>query len=317
MRIAVALGAGGARGYAHIGVIQVLRERGFDIVAIAGSSMGALVGGLYAAGKLDAYADWVRTVGQRDVLRLLDPKAGAPGAIRAEKLMAPVRELLHGVRIEQLPLPFTAVATDLLARRAVWFQRGPVDVAVRASIAIPPAITPVMVNGRLLADGGLMEPVPMAPTIIMPADAVVAVCLKTAGADFRPRPAAGESAHPPEPRGRNRPRGTAGLVDQLISRGGASGDGSGAADAAAETITTDDGEPGQLPVNLHVSDVVSLSLEAVRDLLIRYQLASYPPDVLIEVPTGGVRTYEFHRATEMIEIGRRAALDAIASSPLA
>ncbi|MGR6319046.1 patatin-like phospholipase family protein [Micromonospora soli] len=317
MRIALALGAGGARGYAHIGVVQILEERGFDIIAVAGSSMGALVGGLYAAGKLDAYADWVRTVGQRDVLRLLDPRAGAPGAIRAEKLMARVRELLDGVRIEQLPVPFTAVATDLLARRAVWFQRGPVDVAVRASIALPPAITPVMVNGRLLADGGLMEPVPMAPTTTMPADAVVAVCLKTAGADFRPRAAAGESAHPPEPGGRNHPRGPAGLVDQLISRGGPSGDGSGAADAAAETITTDDGGPGQLPANLHVSDVISLSLEAVRDLLIRYQLASYPPDVLIEVPTEAVRTYEFHRATEMIEIGRRAALDALASSPLA
>lgn len=317
MRIAVALGAGGARGYAHIGAIQVLQERGFDIVAIAGSSMGALVGGLYAAGKLDAYADWVRTMGERDVLRLLDPAVGGPGAIRAEKLMARVRELLDGVRIDQLPVPFTAVATDLLARRPVWFQRGPVDVAVRASIALPPAITPVMVNGRLLADGGLMEPLPMAPTIIMPADAVVAVSLKAAGADSHPGAAVPESADSPGQGGRDHPRGPAGFVDRLISRGGVSGDGGPAADAAAETITTDDGGLGQLPADLRVSDVMSLSLEAVRDLLVRHRLADYPPDLLIEIPTEAVRTYDFHRATDMIEVGRRAALDTLASSPFA
>ncbi|WP_446219432.1 patatin-like phospholipase family protein [Micromonospora sp. IBHARD004] len=317
VRIAVALGAGGARGYAHIGAIQVLEERGFDIVAIAGSSMGALVGGLYAAGKLDAYAEWVRTIGQRDVLRLLDPAVGAPGAFRAEKLMARVRELLDGVRIEQLPMPFTAVATDLWAGRAVWFQHGPVDVAVRASIALPPAITPVMINGRLLADGGLIEPLPMAPTTFMPADAVVAVSLKAARADSHPGAAVRESADPPGQGGRDHPRGPAGFVDRVISPGGVSGDGSPTTDAAAETITTDDGPPGQLPADLRVSDVMSLSLEAVRDLLIRYQLAGYPPDLLIEIPTNAVRTYDFHRAADMIEVGRRAALDALASSPFA
>ncbi|MFG2059285.1 patatin-like phospholipase family protein [Micromonospora sp. NPDC048930] len=315
MRIAVALGAGGARGYAHIGAIQVLEERGFDIVAIAGSSMGALVGGLYAAGKLDAYADWVRTIGQRDVLRLMDPRAGAPGAIRAEKIMARVSELLDGVRIEQLPVPFTAVATDLLARRAVWFQHGPVDIAVRASIALPPAITPVMVNDRLLADGGLMEPLPMAPTVIMPADAVVAVSLKAAGTDAHPATAVRESADPQPGQGRpDHPRGPAAFVDRVISHG-VSDDGGPAANAAAETITTDEGKRGQLPADLRVTDVMSLSLEAVRDLLIRYQVASYPPDLLIEVPTNAVRTYDFHRATEMIESGRQATLDALASSP--
>lgn len=295
MRIAVALGAGGARGYAHIGVIQVLQERGFDIVAIAGSSMGALVGGLYAAGKLDAYADWVRTIGQRDVLHLLDPKVGAPGAIRAEKVMAGVRDLLEGARIEQLPVPFTAVATDLLARRAVWFQHGPVDVAVRASIALPPAITPVMVNGRLLADGGLMEPLPMAPTTIMPADAVFGVSLKGARGNSQPAATVRESTdpHPGQRRGERPASPASGSADRM----------------------TDDGALGELPAGLRAPDVLSLSLDAVADLLIRYQLAAYPPDLLIEVPTDAAHTYEFHRATEMIEVGRRAALDALASSP--
>lgn len=317
MRITVALGAGGARGYAHIGVIQVLEERGFDVVAIAGSSMGALVGGLYAAGKLDAYADWVCSIGQRDVLGLLDPAVGAPGAIRAEKLMARVRELLDGVRFEQLPVPFTAVATDLRAGRAVWFQHGPVDAAVRASIALPPVITPVVINGRLLADGGLLEPLPLAPTTFMPADTVVAVSLKTAGAEFHPRADVRESADPAGQGGPDHPSGPVGVVDRVMSRGGGSGDRSRAADASAETIITDDRGTGQLPADLRASDVMSLSLEAVRGFLIRYQLASYPPDLLIEVPTCGVRTYDFHRATEMIEAGRAAALQALASNPLA
>lgn len=103
----------------------------------------------------------------------------------------------------------------------------------------------------------------------------------------------------------------------MISRGGVTGDGSAAADASAETNTTGDGPLGQLPADLRVSDVMSLSLEAVRDLLIRYQLAGYPPDLLIEIPTNAVRTYDYHRAIEMVEVGRRAALDALASSPFA
>ena len=174
-RVALALGSGGARGYAHIGVIDVLEERGFEIVSIAGSSMGALVGGLHAAGVLGPYAEWVRRLRQRDVVRLLDLSLSSPGAIRAEKLMARVRELLAGALIEDLPVAYTAVATDLLARREVWFQRGPVDVAVRASIAIPTVITPVMLNGRLLADGALTNPVPIAPTASAQADLTVAV----------------------------------------------------------------------------------------------------------------------------------------------
>src|SRR3954468_13867645 len=131
-RVALALGSGGARGYAHIGAIQVLEERGYEIVTIAGSSMGALVGGLCAAGKLPEYTEWVCGLSQFDVLRLLDLSLSAPGAIRAEKIFARVRELLDGVLIEDLPIPFTAVATDLAARKAVWFQRGPAQVAIRA-----------------------------------------------------------------------------------------------------------------------------------------------------------------------------------------
>ncbi len=136
-RVALALGSGGARGYAHIGVIDELHHRGYEIVGIAGSSMGALVGGLQAAGKLDDFADWARALTQRAVLRLLDPAITAAGALRADKILDAVRDILGDATIEELPIPYTAVATDLLSGRSVWLQRGPVDAAIRASIAIP------------------------------------------------------------------------------------------------------------------------------------------------------------------------------------
>ncbi len=173
-RIALSLGGGGARGYAHIGVIEVLEERGYDVVAVAGTSMGALVGGLHAAGVLPEYARWVTGMSQRDVLRLLDPAVRGPSAIRGDKVLGRVAELLDGARIEDLPVPFTAVATDLLARREVWFQRGPVDAAIRASVALPTIFPPVMLNGRLLVDGGLMNPIPIDPLASVRADALVA-----------------------------------------------------------------------------------------------------------------------------------------------
>ena len=125
MRVALALGSGGARGYAHIGVINELRERGHEIVGIAGSSMGALVGGLHAADKLDEYATWASSLTQRAVLRLLDPSIAAAGVLRAEKILEAVREILGDVTIEELPIPFTSVATDLITGKSVWLQRGP------------------------------------------------------------------------------------------------------------------------------------------------------------------------------------------------
>ncbi|HQV90810.1 MAG TPA: patatin-like phospholipase family protein, partial [Phycicoccus sp.] len=176
-RVAVALGAGGARGYAHIGAIQVLQERGYEVVALAGTSMGALVAGVMAAGKLEAYTEWSLSLTQREVLRLLDPTLTGGGAIRGERVIGKVGEILDGARIEDLAIPYTAVATDLGARREVWFQRGPVITAIRASVSIPGVITPVVVEGRLLVDGGLMNPVPIEPTAAITSDWTLAVSL--------------------------------------------------------------------------------------------------------------------------------------------
>ena len=312
-RVALALGSGGARGYAHIGVIQVLEERGYEIVSVAGSSMGAAVGGLYAAGVLDEYTEWVRTLTQRDVLRLLDPRLKAPGAIRAEKIMARVSDLLGGARIEDLPVPYTAVATDLIARREVWFQRGPVDVAIRASIALPSFITPVMLNGRLLADGGLLNPVPVAPTSAARADLTVAVVLSgdaTNGSAVPQRVSA--EPQPIEDWFDRFRRTAAGVLDRDVVRmvtrrfaGGRSSEPVTAADQAVEEVF------GELPAGLRMLDVMQLSLEAMQAIVGNYRLAGYPPDVYVIVPKNSARVLDFHRADELIAQGRELAIAAL------
>ncbi len=314
-RIAVALGSGGARGYAHIGVIEVLEERGFEIVSIAGSSMGALVGGLRAADRLDEYTLWARSLTQFDVLRLLDLSLSAPGAIRAGKIFVKVRELLGDVLIEDLPIPYTAVATDLLNRKEVWFQRGPLDVAIRASVAIPSIITPIMLNGRLLADGGLMNPVPIAPTASVQADATVAVSLNGEHAMSHEDAPALESAEegPVDEWVERFRRGASRLLDgdmvrSLVSRFGSGGD------ASPEP----ESEPAELlPVGLGKFDVMNLSLEAMQSVLTRYRFAGYPPDVLVSVPKDACRSLDFHRAADMIELGRTLTIEALDRAGLA
>jgi NTE family protein len=319
-RVSLALGSGGARGYAHIGVIQILEERGLEVVNVAGSSMGALVGGLYAAGKLDGYTDWVCGLSQLDVLRLLDVSLSAPGVIRAEKIFARVRELVDGAVIEDLPVPFTAVATDLTARKAVWFQRGPLEVAIRASIATPGVFTPVMLNGRLLADGGLMDPVPIAPTASTRADATIAVDLggeRSGVADEAPERETAEERPIDEWVERFR-RGAAHVLDRemvrsLTSRiGGESAAGGDATEAGGST-----GEAFEaLPAGLTKFDVMNQSLEAMQSVLTRYRLAGNPPDVLVRIPRDACRTLDFHRASEMIELGRTVTVAALDRSRL-
>ncbi len=306
-RVALALGSGGARGYAHIGAIRALRERGAEIVSVAGSSMGALVGGLLAADRLDEYEEWAVGLSQLDVLRLLDVSLSAPGAIRAEKILARVRDLLGEVLIEQLPIPYTAVATDLVAQRAVWFQRGPLVTAIRASISIPGIFTPVMLNGRLLADGGLMDPIPVSPIAAAHADMTVAISLigePREVIDASPLAETAE-ARPAEEWIERFRRGAANLMEREVVRSwmarfgqaSLSGDLGEADEPLAEHAL------GALPPGLTKLDVMNQSIDAMRSVVARYRLAGSPPDVLIEIPKRSCRSLDFHRAAHMIELG--------------
>ncbi|MCP4637582.1 MAG: serine protease, partial [Methyloversatilis sp.] len=193
--VSLVLGSGGARGLAHIGVIRELQARGYDIRAISGSSMGAVVGGIHAAGGLDAYEQWVTGLAQSDVFRLLDWTFSGGGLIRGSLLMSRLRDLVGDCDIEALPLPYTAVAVDIERGREVWFTDGPLFEAMRASMAVPSIFTPHPYRGRMLVDGGLLNPVPVAPTQRTLSDLTVVVDLNGEAADPPPlRKAAGDDA---------------------------------------------------------------------------------------------------------------------------
>jgi NTE family protein len=297
-RVALALGSGGARGYAHIGVIDELRDRGYDIVGIAGSSMGALVGGLQAAGKLDEFADWARSLTQRAVLRLLDPSISAAGALRAEKILDAVRDILGEVTIEELAIPYTAVSTDLLSGKSVWLQRGSVDAAIRASIAIPGVITPHVFDGRLLADGGILDPLPMAPIAAVNADLTIAVSLAGSEAGGRYEPTDTEPRATTEWLSRMWRSTTA-----LFERTGAAPD-----EPIEELVDASDKDPVEAVPRLGSFEVMNRTIDIAQAALARHTLAAYPPDVLIEVPRSACRSLEFYRAAEVIDIGRELAV---------
>lgn len=310
-RIALSLGSGGARGYAHIGVLDEIDARGWDVVGIAGTSMGAVVGGLHAAGGLGEYREWVESMTRRDVLRMMDPAFKGGGAIRADRLMRRLDQILDGRRIEDLPIPYTAVATDLLSQTEVWFTEGLLVDAIRASIAIPMVFTPVHRDGRLLADGGILNPVPVVPLASVRADAVIAVNLsgnaRGGNAPAPPVDSAGPLVQLPRLRlpalSVAEPRLVTMIGDRLRARGEHQDDG------VVEPVPVD-APDGAHPVEASTLDVIDHSLQTLQNTVQRYRLAGYPPDVMVDVPAASCGTLDFHRATEMIALGRALAREA-------
>ena len=323
--VSLVLGSGGARGYAHIGVIEELKAQGYDIRSIAGSSMGALVGGIYAAGKLEEYRDWARALQRLDVLRLLDWTFSGGGFIKGDRVIEQIKNLIGDIRIEDLPISYTAVAVDLYAQREVWFSRGPLFDAIRASIAIPTVFRPHHYEGRPLVDGGLLNPVPITPTLRDLTDCTIAVDINapaeilygkadalevpmsdsTFGTVGGSLPGAGEANAETE----NQPgvtalpaasepatssgyrRKIAGFIDSLLDK--------------REKKQALAGDPSVL-------ELFARSLDAVQETITRFKLAAQPPDLIISIPRNVCAFYEFHRAEEVIELGRRRTREALA-----
>lgn len=301
--ISLVLGSGGARGYAHIGVIDELVAQGFAIDAISGSSMGALVGGMYAAGKLEAYRDFVGSLQRLDVLRLIDWSWRGGGLIKGDRIGSVLREFLGERRIEDLPLPYTAVAVDLDSQREVWFSRGPMFDAIRASIAIPTVFRPHHYQGRMLVDGGLLNPVPVSTTLRDLTEWTIAVDINAsaeplgdaaqaeAPVEHKPALTAPEEEAPQPAHAQRTPRRRlAALFDAFAER--------------RERRATEH-EPGTV-------ELFARSLDAVQATVTRLKLAAQPPDLLITIPRNACAFYEFHRAAELIELGRQRTREALA-----
>lgn len=177
VRVGLALGSGGARGWAHIGIIRALAEGGVRPDVVCGCSIGSLVGAAYVTGQLDPFAAWVRSLTWREILGLLDPGLSGGGLIRGGRLLRFLREHYRDVAIERSPIPFAAVATDLATGNEVWLRSGSLFDAVRASIAVPGLFGPVLTDGTWLVDGGLVNPVPVSLCRAMGANFIIAVTL--------------------------------------------------------------------------------------------------------------------------------------------
>ena len=279
--VSLVLGSGGARGYAHIGVIEVLQEQGYEIRSISGSSMGALIGGLFACGKLDDYKAWVLTLDILDLLRLLDFSFAATGVIKGDKVFDILEKLIaRPVRIEDLPVDFTAVATDIDTQKEVWFQEGDLLSAIRASIAIPTVFTPQTADSRLLVDGGILNPLPTVPLLSNTNDLLIAVNL---------------SGAPRADTGIPKPHTTA--EETLQAK---------IADFLDKNFFTKESRD-----EVNYFTIFSKTIETMQNLITRYELAAHQPDILMEVPKNLCGFYEFHRAEEIIAYGRQIATEAL------
>jgi NTE family protein len=329
--VSLVLGSGGARGYAHIGVIEELVAQGFDIRSVAGSSMGALVGGVYAAGQLDAFRDWVKPLQRFDVLRLLDWTFSGGGLIKGDRIIDKLRELTGEANIEDLPITFTAVAVDLMAQREVWFSRGRLFDAIRASIAIPTILRPHYYEGRTLVDGGLLNPVPITPTLRDLTDCTIAVDINAAAEQLEGTPDSATAATAPDSTFGS----VAGvLVDESSPVQAAMPDSAAGAEDEAELPLALPEPPPQPGYRQRIADFINSlverrekksvsaedpgllelfarSLDVVQETITRFKLAAQPPDLLIRIPRNVCAFYEFHRAEEVIELGRERTRDAL------
>lgn len=250
--------------------------------------MGACVGGIHAIGRLDVYEEWVRAIRKRDIVALMDVTLRRAGLLKGDRLFNTLRELLGDCLIEDLEIRFTAVAMDIDRSREVWISRGPVFDAIRASVSIPLLFTPAIVHGRKLIDGGVMNPIPIAPTVGDHTDMVVAVNVSgqlsegVRQAHKRPRP------NPPQSVLQER---IGQFLDSLVS-------------IKDESKLDQDS----------ITDVVYTAFDAMQSTIARHKLAAYPPDVLIDIPRNVAGIMEFDRAEEMIELGYAASENAMSAA---
>jgi NTE family protein len=279
-KVALVLSGGGARGIAHIGVIEALEKQGFKITSISGTSMGALVGGVYALGKMGVYKDWLCTLDKMKVFSLIDFNLKGQGLVKGDKLFGKMRELVADANIEDLKIPYCAVAADIINKKEVVFTKGSVLDAVRASIAIPTVLTPVRTETGLLVDGGVVNNLPINHVKRTPGDILIAVNVNAMIPFDKP----------------------AVIKAENVSK-----------------LSTYQEKIKEFYSHLHVIspagheekfgyfDVINKTLNLMTHHTTQMALERYSPDILIDISQDCCGTYDFYKAEEIIETGRRAA----------
>lgn len=286
-KVRLVLGSGGARGMAHIGVIEELERQGYQIVEVAGCSMGAVVGGIYCAGYLEDYKLWLIKLTKLDVFRLLDFTLSAQGFVKGERIFKAIEEFIGDHSIEKFRIPFTAIATDVIARKEVHYKTGSLFKALRASIGIPTVFTPVVEGSAQLVDGGVLNPLPVNVVMRDAGDLVVAVNLNanivvsnnqnTSVADDNKERAA--------------------YLRML--------------DSFRTQILKIESKAEENVEKLGLFDLLNKSYDLTQDKLTELMIHVHQPDVVVDVPRDLCGVFEFYRANEIIEEGRRATRQAI------
>lgn len=275
MGVALALGGGAARGWAHIGVLRALDEAGIRINMIAGTSIGALVGGCYLAGKLDELEEFARSLTRRRIFGLLDFNLRGSGLLGGMRLTARMQEHLEGLTFADLPRPFVCVAAEIRTGHEIWLSSGSLITAMRASYALPGVFEPVVCNKRVLVDGALVNPVPVSVCRAYEQPLVVAVNLHY---DLFGRAAViKHSADMPE-------------------------DGEEMADGKKAPLIVDKG-PRDRESRLGITGVMVEAFNIIQDRISRSRLAGDPPDLSLQPKLGHIGLTEFHRADELIKLG--------------
>lgn len=286
-KVHLVLGSGGARGITHIGVIDLLHSLNFEIVSVTGCSMGAVVGGMYCAGYLDAYKEWLLSLTKSKLFSLFDFTLNTKGFIKGEKVLNQLQEFTGDQNIEGFAIKFTAVATDIINRKEVHYNNGNLYKALRASIGIPGVFTPVAENDTFMVDGGVLNPLPVNLVCdIKPNEKVIAVNLNAA-------PLNKEIKKEEDTQDIHKADAWNMFLNFKLSMPTFS--------KKKETTIPD----------FTILDLVNTAYDFTQDRLVELMLQNHPPDILIEIPRNVCGTFDFHKAADLIAIGNKIAAECI------
>lgn len=282
--VSLVLSSGGSRGLAQIGVIAELERHGFNITSVAGSSIGAVIGGLYAMGKLEEYTQWVSTFNIRDIWGFMDFTLTKHGLLKGERVFDKMKTFIPDMNIEDMPIPFSAVATDIVNEKEVVFNRGSFYQAVRASVAIPALFTPIKFEDTILVDGGILNPVPIEHVTRKKGDLLVVVNLY------------GKTA--------------LNVCKVPVEQEEDMGNLNGFIRSLTMLITNGDKH------SLGYYSLLSKSTSAMMHRIAELSIEKFKPDIVLSIPYDSANTFDFYKAKELIELGEKVTRKALSESEI-
>ena len=274
--VALVISSGGARGLAAIGIIEELEKQGYKVTSISGCSIGSLIGGMYASGNLSKFKDWVIQLDKKDVFRLMDFTINHQGVLKGDKIFNEIKTIFQDIEIENLPVPYSAVAVDLISHTEYVFKSGSLFNAIRASCAIPSIVTPIKIKNKVLVDGGIINPLPLSHVKRTKDDILICIDLNS----FEPDHHKTESSY---------------LIDY---------------DKYIRSLSS------YLPINIDnfsltksgkvggFFDIAGRTFQIMQDKIIQDSIEKHKPNIVINVPRSSSSMFDFFKANELINLGR-------------